>query len=134
VSFTSVFPACYDGRWPHIHFEVYPDEASISDSANAIATSQVALPQDVCQTVYAQPGYEASVSNLANVSLSSDNVFGDDGGALQLATVTGDVTAGYAVALNVGVDTTTEPSGGGAPGGGGGPGGGGQPPSGPPPN
>ena len=24
VTFTSIFPACYAGRWPHIHFEVYP--------------------------------------------------------------------------------------------------------------
>ena len=24
VTFTSIFPACYPGRWPHIHFEVYP--------------------------------------------------------------------------------------------------------------
>src|SRR5262249_22420946 len=23
VNFTSIFPACYAGRWPHIHFEVY---------------------------------------------------------------------------------------------------------------
>ena len=23
VSFTTVFPGCYTGRWPHIHFEVY---------------------------------------------------------------------------------------------------------------
>ena len=23
VSFTSIFPGCYSGRWPHIHFEVY---------------------------------------------------------------------------------------------------------------
>ena len=44
VSYTSIFPACYSGRWPHIHFEVYPDEASITDAANAIATSQVAAP------------------------------------------------------------------------------------------
>jgi len=137
VTFTSVFPACYDGRWPHIHFEVYPDQASITDSGNAIATSQVALPQDVCETVYAEDGYEASVSNLSRVSLSSDNVFSDDGGASQLATVTGDVSNGYTVALAVGVDTTT-PSGGGlggngAPSGsrGGGPGGG---PGGPPPS
>ena len=61
VRFTSIFPACYDGRWPHIHFEVYPDEASITDATTAIATSQVALPQDVCETVYATSGYEASV-------------------------------------------------------------------------
>ncbi|WP_026153014.1 intradiol ring-cleavage dioxygenase [Amycolatopsis methanolica] len=118
VRFTSIFPACYDGRWPHIHFEVYPDQASITDSSNAIATSQVALPQDVCQTVYQQPGYEDSVTNLQKVSLSSDNVFGDDGGASQLATVTGDVTNGYTVSLAVRVDTRTTPSAGSAPDGG----------------
>ena len=91
VRFASIFPACYSGRWPHIHFEVYPDQAGISDVSNAIATSQVALPQDVCEQVYAQTGYEASVGNLSQVSLQSDNVFGDDGGVSQLATVTGDV-------------------------------------------
>jgi protocatechuate 3,4-dioxygenase beta subunit len=137
VSFTSIFPACYSGRWPHIHFEVYPDEASITDSTNAIATSQVALPKDVCDTVYAQTGYEQSVTNLSQLSLQTDNIFSDDGGALQLATVTGEVTSGYTVALRVGVDTTTSAGGGGsAPSGGGagGPGGGGAPPSGGPGN
>jgi protocatechuate 3,4-dioxygenase beta subunit len=129
VRFASIFPACYDGRWPHIHFEVYPDEASIADSTAAIATSQVALPQDVCEAVYATSGYESSVSTLSRVSLASDNVFGDDGGASQLGTATGDVGSGYTVTLAVGVDTTTTPSGGGMPGGGGGPGG--PPPSAP---
>src|SRR5262249_32063429 len=84
VRFTSIFPACYDGRWPHIHFEVYPDQASITDSTKAIATSQVALPEEVCRVVYAQSGYEQSVTNLSRVSLATDNVFGDDGGRSQL--------------------------------------------------
>jgi len=123
VRFTSIFPACYSGRWPHIHFEVYPDQASITSSTKAIATSQVALPEDICKAVYARPGYSASVTNLARVTLQSDNVFGDDGGASQLATVTGDVTNGYTVSLAVGVDTTTAPTGGGGPGGGAPPGG-----------
>jgi protocatechuate 3,4-dioxygenase beta subunit len=122
VRYTSIFPACYDGRWPHIHFEVYPDQAGITDATQAIATSQVALPQNVCEAVYAQAGYEQSGPNLAKVNLGSDNVFGDDSGALQLATVTGDVTSGYRVTLNVGVDTTTKPSAGAPPAGG-------QPPS-----
>jgi protocatechuate 3,4-dioxygenase beta subunit len=117
VRFTSMFPACYPGRWPHVHFEVYPDQASITDAANAIATSQVALPQDVCEQVYAQEGYEESVNALSQVSLTSDNVFSDDGGASQLGTVTGDVGSGFTVTLAVGVDTSTTPSGGGAPGG-----------------
>lgn len=109
VRFSSVVPACYAGRWPHVHFEVYPDRAGIADAANTIATSQVALPQDVCTAVYARPGYEASARNLARVSLASDNVFGDDGGVHQLATVTGDVATGYTVALTAGVDTRTAP-------------------------
>ena len=25
VRFTTIFPACSSGRWPHIHFEVYPE-------------------------------------------------------------------------------------------------------------
>ena len=138
VRFTSVFPACYDGRWPHVHFEVYPDQASTTDATNAIATSQVALPQDVCETVYATPGYEASVRNLSRVSLEGDNVFGDDGGASQLATVAGDVPSGYTVRLSLGVDTGTTPTGGGLGGDGapsGAPGGGpsGTRPSGAPP-
>ena len=117
VAFTSIFPACYSGRWPHIHFEVYPDQTSITDDEKVLATSQVALPQDACEQVYAQSGYSSSVTNLARVSLTDDNVFGDDGGASQLGTVTGDVSRGYSVSLTVGVDTATTPSAGGGPGG-----------------
>ncbi|WP_037366606.1 intradiol ring-cleavage dioxygenase [Nakamurella lactea] len=131
VTFSSIVPACYSGRWPHIHFEVYPDRASIIDSTKAIATSQVALPQNICDQVYATSGYEQSVTNLKQVTLSSDNVFGDDSGVHQIATVTGDVASGFAVALTAPVDTTTEPTGGSAPaGGGGGPAGGGGGPGG----
>ena len=114
VTFTSIFPACYSGRWPHIHFEVYPTAKSITDSTNAIATSQVALPKAVCDAVYAAEGYDESVSNLAQASLTTDNVFGDDGGESQLATVTGSVSKGYSVALDVPIDTTTDAGGGGA--------------------
>jgi protocatechuate 3,4-dioxygenase beta subunit len=115
VRFTSIFPACYSGRWPHIHFEVYPDRASIADASKAIATSQVALPKDTCTAVYQQTGYVQSVSNLSRVSLESDNVFGDDSAAHQLGTVTGSVSSGLTVALAVPVDISTTPSGGGAP-------------------
>lgn len=118
VGFTSIFPACYSGRWPHVHFEVYPDADRIADVSQAIATSQVALPGQTCDQVYALPGYESSVETFSQVSLKTDNVFGDDGGASQLATVTGDVETGLHVSLAVGIDTTTAPSGGQAPGGG----------------
>ncbi|MFY0408912.1 intradiol ring-cleavage dioxygenase [Solicola sp. PLA-1-18] len=124
VSFTSIFPACYAGRWPHVHVEVYPDADSIDDSTNAIATSQLAFPKKTLTEVYATDGYEGSVSNLADVSLARDNVFGDDSGAHQMAAMTGSTSAGYRATLTVPVDTSTEPSGGGAP-----PAGGGTPPS-----
>lgn len=129
VSFASIFPGCYSGRWPHIHFEVYPDVDSITDSANAIATSQMALPEDACTAVYADSRYDGSSQNLSQTSLSGDNVFGDDSGALQLPTITGDVAGGYTATLVVGVDTTTTPTAGSAPSGGDGGPGGGQAPS-----
>lgn len=128
VSFTSIFPGCYSGRWPHIHFEVFPDVASITDASNAISTSQLALPEAVCAIVYAESGYDGSTRNLSSITLAGDTVFGDDSGELQLATVTGDVAGGYTATLIVGVDTTTVPSAGAAPGGGAGPDGGGEPP------
>lgn len=95
---------------------MYPDQSSITDASNAIATSQVALPQDACDALYATDGHESSVSNLSQVSLDSDNVVGDDDGALQLGTMTGDLTSGYAVSLALGVDTSTTPTGGQPPG------------------
>ncbi|SEC20783.1 intradiol ring-cleavage dioxygenase [Microbacterium hydrocarbonoxydans] len=103
VAFSSIFPGCYAGRWPHVHFEVYPDVEAITDSANAIVTSQLALPEDACAAVYADPRYEGSTRNLAQISLSSDNVFGEDSAALQLATVMGDEGSGYTATLVVGV-------------------------------
>lgn len=116
VSFTSIFPGCYSGRWPHIHFEVYPDVASITDSTTAVATSQLALPEAACAAVYAESAYDGSARNLSQITLASDNVFGDDSGTLQLATVSGGVSAGYVATLVVGVDTTTTPTAGSAPG------------------
>ena len=77
VTFTSIFPACYSGRWPHIHFEVYASVEDATGGGEPIATSQLAFPQDVCEVVYATDGYDQSVANLAQVSLESDMVFAD---------------------------------------------------------
>jgi len=101
VTFQSIFPGCYSGRWPHIHFEVYRSLDEVTDQANKIATSQIALPKDACDAVYATAGYEQSVTNLSRTSLQSDMVFGEDAGARQLGTVSGSVAAGYTVELVV---------------------------------
>jgi protocatechuate 3,4-dioxygenase beta subunit len=102
VTFTSIFPGCYSGRWPHIHFEVYPSLSGATNVANKIATSQIALPKATCDEVYATAGYETSVTNLSRVSLATDNVF-SDGSALELATITGSVGGGLTAALTVAI-------------------------------
>ena len=137
VRFTSIFPACYSGRWPHIHFEVFESLADATDVSNKISTSQIALPEADCDDVYATEGYEQSVNNLSQLTLATDNVFGEDEGELQLASSSGDVDSGYTVRLEVTISRDTTPilDGADAPAGGGpgsgGPGGG-QPPSGGP--
>jgi protocatechuate 3,4-dioxygenase beta subunit len=102
VTFTTIFPACYPGRWPHIHFEVYASVADATGGGDLLATSQLAIPEDVCDQVYATDGYAESVTNLSQLSLGSDNVFAD-GSALQLATVTGSVGDGFDMRLSVAV-------------------------------
>lgn len=103
VTFTSIYPACYSGRWPHIHFEVYDDVATAVASGPIVKTSQIALPQEANALVYATSGYEQSVRNASQISLQSDNVFGDDGGIHQIATMAGSVAAGYTASLTIGV-------------------------------
>jgi protocatechuate 3,4-dioxygenase beta subunit len=103
VTFRSVFPACYSGRWPHIHFEVYGSLSDATSSGPIVKTSQIALPKEACEAVYATSGYEQSVANLAQVSLAGDMVFGDDGGMHQIATMSGDGSTGYTAALTIGV-------------------------------
>ena len=103
VTFTTIFPAAYSGRWPHIHFEVYQDVATAVANGPIVKTSQIALPKEACDTVYAESGYEQSVRNLASSSLASDNVFGEDGGIYQLASMAGSVAGGYTASLTIGV-------------------------------
>ena len=102
VVFESVFPAAYSGRWPHMHFEVYESLDAATAAGSKLRTSQVALPKDLCETVYETDGYEQSAGNLAQVSLDTDMVF-SDGYASQLASWSGSAGDRIAVKLNVGV-------------------------------
>jgi protocatechuate 3,4-dioxygenase beta subunit len=100
VTFTSIYPAAYSGRWPHIHFEVYPSLEAATTASGKLRTSQLALPEAACKLVYATDGYSQSLQNMAQTSLDTDNVF-SDGYSLQLATVAGTVTDGMTATLNV---------------------------------
>ena len=101
VEFITIFPACYDGRWPHMHFEVYESLDSATSYSNKLRTSQLAIPEDSCREVYGVvDGYESSADTFSGVSLDTDGVF-SDGYSLQLATVTGSADEGYTFSLNV---------------------------------
>ena len=107
VTFTTIFPGCYPGRWPHIHFEIYPNLDAATDHRNAVLTSQFALPADACQTVYDNSaGYEASIASFARLSIESDGVFrdnSDDEMTMMTPALTGSVTDGYVAEVTVGV-------------------------------
>ena len=76
-----------------------------TDPAKRIATSQIALPEATCVAVYATDGYSQSVTNLGQVSLATDMVFGDDLAVHELGTMSGSIAAGMTVALTVAVNT-----------------------------
>ncbi|MFC4311144.1 intradiol ring-cleavage dioxygenase [Steroidobacter flavus] len=107
VTFTTIFPGCYSGRYPHIHFEIYSSLSMATLYTNKILTSQLALPRDICSTVYnGATGYSASVTNLSRVTIASDGIFGDNSAAQMAAmtpTLSGSVADGYTGTLTIGV-------------------------------
>lgn len=108
VTFTTIFPGCYAGRYPHIHFELFTSLANATRGSFARLISQFALPADACSTVYASTGYTTSASNFRSVSIANDNVFGDNSSAQITAmtmAMTGSVSAGYTAAATVAIAT-----------------------------
>jgi hypothetical protein len=80
---------------------VFPSLADATALAKATKVTQLGLPAATCNTVYATTGYSPSVTSLAQVSLTTDNVFGDDGAVHELGTVTGSVADGYVISLDI---------------------------------
>ncbi|MFT4177854.1 MAG: intradiol ring-cleavage dioxygenase [Thermomonas sp.] len=107
LTFQTIYPGCYSGRWPHIHFEVYPSLSVATHRNNAVLVGQMAMPEGISRTVYAGgSGYSTSTSNLNQISLSSDNVFGDNTAAQlaqQTPSLTGSVANGYTGTILVGL-------------------------------
>lgn len=100
LRFTSIFPGCYAGRWPHAHFEVYSSIEDAVAGSTAIKTSQLAIPEADCEVVYEDDRYGNSAGNLSQLSLDTDNVFAD-GWSDQLATVSGSLSEGFTASLLV---------------------------------
>jgi protocatechuate 3,4-dioxygenase beta subunit len=102
ATFQTIYPGCYAGRVPHIHFEVYRSTTTATNWNNKLRTSQLCFPADTNSAVYATSGYGNSAANNASISLSSDGIF-SDGYTTQLVTITGSVSAGYVARLKVGI-------------------------------
>lgn len=107
VKFTTIFPGCYDGRWPHIHFEVFESAEKAATGKDSLLISQFAFTEEACKAAYAGGGaYAASAPNLARVSLDKDGIFADNTPEqveAQTIAVTGDAAAGFKGAVTVGV-------------------------------
>jgi protocatechuate 3,4-dioxygenase beta subunit len=105
--FTSIFPGCYRGRYPHLHFEVYRSQAEATTYANRLLTSQIALPEAACADVYNRGGdYAASIQPYSGVSLATDGIFADNSAA-QLRAMTAAASrrddGGYTAAVTIGL-------------------------------
>lgn len=114
VRFTTVFPGCYAGRWPHLHFEVFTSAETAVAGEASVLTAQIALPQAECQALYASDArYPNSAENLSRLTLNSDNVFGDNTEAQltqQTAAISGDADTGYQAKVTVPVDFNADRS------------------------
>lgn len=93
VTFTTIYPGWYQGRATHIHVEV-------TVNGRSVKVTQIAFPETVTSAVYATGVYAAKGQNPT--SNSGDMVFSDSLSS-ELATVSGDPTAGYAATFTVGV-------------------------------
>lgn len=134
VRFTTIFPGCYDGRWPHIHFEVFRSASEAVAGEAAVLTAQIAMPDAASAEVYASDSrYPTSAGNLTRITIASDNVFGDNSEAeiaQQTLVVTSSTAERMAGTVTIPIDfsatrtTSAAPS---APGAG-------APPPGPPPS
>lgn len=79
AEFVSIVPGCYAGRYPHMHFEIYPSLRQATDYRQRLLTSQLAIPADACADVYGRlPAYQASVGNFAKSPLERDGIFRDN--------------------------------------------------------
>ncbi len=69
--FTTIFPGCYPGRYPHIHFEVYISLERATSYKNRLLTSQIAMPADACRAIYAPRNVTASAPQISPRSVLS---------------------------------------------------------------
>ena len=107
VRFTTVFPGCYRGRYPHMHFEVYPSVEKATGYANRILTSQLAMPEAACREIYRNDTqYPGSLAGFSASPLKRDGIFADNTKgqlAAQTLSISGTPAQGYRGEVAIGL-------------------------------
>ena len=77
AALTTIFPGCYPGRYPHIHFEVYMGLEQATSYNNRLLTSQMAMPADACRAVAAaESALNVLIILIDDVGFGSSSAFG----------------------------------------------------------
>jgi protocatechuate 3,4-dioxygenase beta subunit len=97
VGFKTIFPGWYSGRATHIHVHVY------DSSGKSLLVTQIAFPEGSNSAVSlvnasTADGYTKAMSGYT--TNANDNVF-SDGVSNELSTVTGSITAGFALTQTI---------------------------------
>ncbi|MGC3981928.1 MAG: hypothetical protein QM808_11755 [Steroidobacteraceae bacterium] len=85
VTFNTIFPGWYTGRYAHLHIAV-----ALGSTQEAV--TQMTWPADIITNVYGNSSYYTA-HGQNTTSFSGDNVFLGNSG--QIATTTGSISAGY---------------------------------------
>jgi protocatechuate 3,4-dioxygenase beta subunit len=93
VNFTTIYPGWYQGRATHIHVEVKRNGSSVT-------VTQIAFPDSVNAEVYTTGVYASRGQNPT--TNSRDGIFANSLAA-ELATISGNPTAGYNATFRVGI-------------------------------
>jgi protocatechuate 3,4-dioxygenase beta subunit len=105
VTFLTIFPGAYPGRWPHMHFEIFESISAALNGRNAIKTSQLAFDDATCRRVFAQTDlYPGSLASHNRTPLASDGIFSGSAN-LQMTTTSGTL-ADLKSSLQIGVSVS----------------------------
>jgi protocatechuate 3,4-dioxygenase beta subunit len=110
LTFTTIVPGAYQGRYPHIHFEVFSSLAAAASGSGhgSLLVSQLAPGSAQLQDVYTDSSiYGSSAIRLLQTPLASDNVFGDNTAAQiaqQTIAMSGSKTTGYTGTVLIGIN------------------------------
>lgn len=95
VTFTTIFPGWYSGRATHIHVHVY------NANGTSLKVTQIAFPEGSTSAVALVNGYSKGMNGYTYNK--SDNVFSDDSSGIEIATVSGNLTDGFTLNMQISV-------------------------------